>query len=188
MEKPLKKSILSILFMILVCLGGGVAFASDPYMDSDFKAYEDAYGRAMKACWKYSSAAQTTGCEKKVREQFKGDTRARGLDAYCAQQYGGLSLEELHTVVDELTVLRDGAYNYRVRIEKRPHGVLGQSVINAELKYIQNRINELELAAYCQGQKNQLQQLGLSDSHLPPVCQKYYRQKAAAERLQNSQN
>jgi hypothetical protein len=183
MENTLKIFIVLMLFVFTA-----PAHAEDIYLDQDFKAYEDAYLKAMKSCWNdYSSAAKTASCEARVKTKYKGDKRARGTDAFCDEKYGSLSLEELRTVRDELIVLSDGAYNYMARIEQRPHGVLGQAVLNAEINYIKNRITGLELEAYCQGQKDQLKQLGLPDSHLPPVCQKYYRLKATQERLKSSE-
>lgn len=178
METVIKIAVLlSVIFAAIPCA------ADDLFFDADFKAYEEAFYGENQACWKGSKVMkEITECEARVKAKYGQDTRARGTERYCQKAYGSLSLEALKTRLDELTVLRNEAREFGF-LEKRPYGVLDKPVFNAEMTFIKNRINEIELEAYCESQRAQLKELGMSEDRLPPVCKKYYRLQEARQRL-----
>ena len=179
------ENIMKIVIVLVAALFlGSPVLAADPFFDEDFKQYEDEYKAGLDACWKLKSNRERNACDKSFDKKMAGDARKRGSETYFDLHYKSLNYDDLEEKFLELKALHKKAQGFDpLKMERRPHGVVGKGVIMAELGFINQLQAERELAAHCEEQKRLTESLQFSMSSLPSVCKQYFAEKKIEERL-----
>ena len=181
MEKIMK----IITALIFVSFLGFPVCASSLFLDNDFKKYEDEYWIAYAECINLKTNREKTPCEEKHSTKFANDPRKRGSETYFEKHYKSLDFETLDHKFLELKVLQKKAPRISA-FDDRPHGVVSQAILEAEMRLIYALQAERQHAMKCEEEKRSIEAVTASMNSMSPTCKQYFAEKAIEERL-NSQ-